>query len=150
MCNTWHGQVCSTLHCVMTITHFSFQALTNSTSWQGCTYDNVVGLKIMIFTASSKMTSFPVDINSLLWPQILLRKARRSFLAVRNFDFFTGDNYQRCLVLLSLGSSDQRWQLLELKWWPWAQSLREMNVAQMAGTAAILSPPVITWPRSLP
>ena len=29
------------------------------------TYDNVFGLKIMIFTASSKITSLPKDINRL-------------------------------------------------------------------------------------
>ena len=37
----------------------------DSTSWQGCTYDNVFGLSIMIFTASSKIMSLPNDINRL-------------------------------------------------------------------------------------
>ena len=34
-------------------------------------YDNVVGVKIMIFTASSKITSFPIDINRLHLPPYL-------------------------------------------------------------------------------
>ena len=48
-------------------------------------------------------------------PQILLRKEGRGFLAVRNFDFFAGDSCRQRLVLLSLGSADQRRQLLESK-----------------------------------
>ena len=40
----------------------------SSTSWQGCTYDNVFGLRIMIFTTSSKITSFPIDIYGLHLP----------------------------------------------------------------------------------
>ena len=45
----------------------------------------------------------------------MLRRERRGFLAVRNFDFFAGDSCRRRLVLLSLDSSDQRRQLLEFK-----------------------------------
>ena len=34
-------------------------------------YDNVFGLKIMIFTVSSKIMSFPIDINRLHFPPSL-------------------------------------------------------------------------------
>ena len=52
----------------MPMSSFGVSLLRSSTSWQGCTYDNVFGLKIMIFTASSKITSFPIDINRLHFP----------------------------------------------------------------------------------
>ena len=73
----------------------------------------------MIFTASSKIMSFPIDINRLHFPPSLAsnfaQERKTRFLAVRNFDFFAGDSCRRRLVLLSLDSSDQRRQLLEFK-----------------------------------
>ena len=87
----------------------------SSTSWQGCTYDNVAGLSIMIFTASLKITSLPKDsILWLLWPQILLAEARCSFFIMTYLAFFFCRSWLSSTPrpISSFGFSDQGWQPL--------------------------------------
>ena len=121
----------------------------SSTSWQGCTYDNVVGLSIMIFTASLKITSLPKDsISWLLWPQILLAEARCSFFIMTYLAFFFCRSWLSSTPrpISSFGFSDQGWQPLVSTLWDSGFGVgKDPGSNGGNGVAAILNSTLITW-----